>query len=143
MSLSKTLTSAILLASAIVAHAGSAATTGVTQKDFTGIGHIFVLESDDWTKADPKQKVGCLNNNGSFVKEANDKDCGVFTRLDDYPYTLSTKSGNCTFTDETAPTNNDSIYGKGDHAWSCNPAYTAIIYDELYTIVSPTKPPSD
>jgi hypothetical protein len=130
MSLSNLLTSAVLLSSVIIA-----AQAGITQKDFTGIGHIFVLKSDDWSKATPQQKVGCLDDDGRFINE-DAKGCGVFARLDKYPYTLSSKSGNCTFDDSNTPANTDSHYGKQDHAWTCNATYMAVIYDELYTIVS-------
>lgn len=139
MSLFTFLTAALFLSSAIVAQAGSATPAGVTQKDFTGIGHIFVLKSNDTSNATPQQKVGCLDNNGRLIYEDNVSDCGVFTHLNTYPYTLSSKVGNCTFKDTNTPVNTDSMYGKGDHAWTCNATYTAIIYDELYTIVSLTN----
>lgn len=124
-----TLTSLLLLSSALIAHAK------VTQQDFTGIGNIFVLNSSDWRTASPDQKVGCLDNNGRFIKDESKSDCGTFTRLDDYPYTLSSTKGNCTFNDENTEKNTDSYYGKRDHAWTCNATYKAVIYDELYTIV--------
>lgn len=107
----------------------------VQQHDFTGIGHIYVLQSDNWQTASPKSKVGCLNEHGKFVKDASKKSCGVFSRLDDYPYTLSTLQGNCTFDDATQERNKDSLYGQMDYAWTCK-SYKTDIYDELYTIVS-------
>ncbi|KAF2710775.1 hypothetical protein K504DRAFT_475722 [Pleomassaria siparia CBS 279.74] len=128
MSFSNILTSVLLLSSAIVASAG------VTQKDFTGIGHIHVLKSDDWRKATPAQKVGCLDDQGLFIKDDSPNDCAVFSRLNVFPYTLSSQSGNCTFEDEHTPANTDSAYGKKDHAWTCNATYVANIYDELYTV---------
>lgn len=135
MALSKILTSVVLLSSALVAQAAA-----VSQKDFTGIGHIFVLNSSDWSKATPAQKVGCLDDDGRFIDDEYVKECGVFARLDTYPYTLSSKNGNCTFDDEKTVANTDSVYGKSDHAWTCNATYTAVIYDELYTIVRVLNP---
>ncbi|CAO2648293.1 Nn.00g075600.m01.CDS01 [Neocucurbitaria sp. VM-36] len=116
------------LALALSTHAG------ILQKDFTGIGHIYVLKSSDWRTATPKSKVGCLNDHGKFVSDAQQEDCGVFARLEDFPYTLSSKAGNCTFDDETQEKNSDSHYGKTDNAWNCNKEWKSDIYDELYTI---------
>jgi hypothetical protein len=56
--------------------------------------------------------------------------------LNTYPYTLSTKEGNCTFVDQSQEKNTDSHYGANDHAFNCNPTYESVIYDQLYTIVS-------
>ncbi|KAF2688731.1 hypothetical protein K458DRAFT_293128 [Lentithecium fluviatile CBS 122367] len=106
----------------------------VTQKDFTGIGNIHVLNSSDWRSASPANKVGCLDNRGKFINPANNSDCGVFSRLDKYPYTLSTVEGNCTFNDETQEKNTDSYYGKRDSAWNCLAPFQVEVYDELYTI---------
>ncbi|KAF1918154.1 hypothetical protein BDU57DRAFT_555811 [Ampelomyces quisqualis] len=117
----------LILASALVAHAG------VQQIDFTGVGHIYVLQSDSWQTATPKQKVGCLDDYGKFVNDQT-KACGTFSRLNNYPYTLSSKHGNCTFEDKTQPRNTDSIYGGADYAWNCQNNYKTEIYDELYTI---------
>ena len=105
------------------------------QKDFTGIGNIFVLNSSDWRTAHPSDKVGCLNGRGFFINPKSEKECGVFSRLATYPYTLSSQDGNCTFSDETRERNTDSWYGKSDTAWSCLKPFEAVIYDELYTIV--------
>jgi hypothetical protein len=121
--------SLLILASALAAHAG------ISQIDFTGIGHIYVLESDDWINATPKQKVGCLDDNGRFVSESPHS-CGTFERLNDYPYTLSTKRGNCTFDDATQERNTDSTYGAMDYAWHCQNDHKTELWDELYTIVS-------
>jgi hypothetical protein len=120
--------SLLILASALAAHAG------ISQIDFTGTGRIYVLESDNWTNATPKQKVGCLDNHGRFVSESPHS-CGTFERLNDYPYTLSSKHGNCTFEDPTQEHNTDSVYGHMDNAWSCKEDVKTEIYDELYTIV--------
>jgi hypothetical protein len=129
MSLLHFCTSLFILTTALLARAG------VTQQDFTGVGHIFVLNSSDWRTANPEQKVGCLDNSGRFMAAKSEADCGTFVRLDDYPWTLSSKEGNCTFNDESTEKNTDSYYGKNDHAWTCNTSYTAGIYDELYTVV--------
>lgn len=110
------------------------AQAGITQKDFTGIGRIAVIASSDWATANPKSKVGCLSTRGRLVTEDSREGCGVFSRLDDYPYTLSTKAGNCSFSDESQEKNTDSYYGKSDLAWSCVKGYKTEIYDELYTI---------
>lgn len=109
----------------------------ITQKDFTGIGNIYVLQSEDWRTADPsKDKIGCLNNNGKLITAENNTSCGTFTKSAAFPRTLSTAEGNCTFNDETQERNTDSQYGQGDHAWNCNATYQTVIYDQLYTIVS-------
>lgn len=133
MTLFKLSSSLLLLSCAILAQAK------VTQQDVSGLANIWVLNSSDWRTASPKQKVGCLDNNGRFTNSTDD-DCGVFTKLVDYPYTISSKTGNCTFTDENTERNTDSHYGQNDHAWSCNASYIANVYDGLYTIVS--RPPS-
>lgn len=119
----------LVLASALLAHAG------IQQIDFTGVGHIYVLESEDWGSATPKQTVGCLNEDGKFV---NDKtsECGTFARQSEYPYTLSSKQGNCTFQDDSQARNTESKYGGLDYAWNCQQEHKAEIYDQLYTIVS-------
>ncbi|KAF1844865.1 uncharacterized protein K460DRAFT_99827 [Cucurbitaria berberidis CBS 394.84] len=118
----------------LLSFARSFAHAGVLQGDFTGIGHIYVLKSSDWRTASPKSKVGCLDNHGKFVKDDKKDDCGVFSRLNEFPYTLSSKVGNCTFDDETQEKNSDSHYGQMDYAWNCNKGHKSDIYDELYTI---------
>ncbi|KAF2267594.1 hypothetical protein CC78DRAFT_576971 [Lojkania enalia] len=128
MSLLKVCTSLFFLSSALHAQAA------VTQEDFSGTGHIFVLNSSDWKTATPNSKVGCLDNDGAFILERNLSECGTFVRLRDYPWTLSSTQGNCTFDNDKTEKNTDSYYGSQDHAWSCIPHYSAIIYDELYTI---------
>lgn len=113
------------------------ASAGITQKDFSGIGNIHVLQSEDWRTASPTtDKIGCLNDNGKLIAANNKTVCGTFTRSDEFPYALSTKKGNCTFDDESQERNTDSKYGASDHAWNCNATYESVIYDELYTIVS-------
>lgn len=120
----------LLLTSACLAHAG------IAQQDFTGIGNIYVLQSDNWQTATPKQKVGCLDDHGKFVSNnTGAHTCGVYSRSADFPYTLSTKQGNCTFEDATQERNTDSMYGQSDYAWNCAAGYTSGIYDELYTVV--------
>lgn len=121
----------LLLASALLASAG------VQQKDFSGIGRVFVLQSDDWRTATPKSTVGCLSDHGKFISN-NYGRCGVFSRRSDYPYTLTSRVGNCTFLDKAQEKNTDSHYGSNDHAWSCVRKHEAELNDQLYTIVSLT-----
>jgi len=125
MSFCKVLASAVLLTSALLAHA----------QDVSGSARILVLKSDNWSKVDVvKDKVGCISNEGRFVDGTKADDCGIFTHEPKYPYTLSTKNGNCTFSDQTQESNTDSHYGAGDHAWICKDKYAADVYDGLYTI---------
>jgi hypothetical protein len=127
----KSISALFVLALATVASAG------ITTADFAGSGNIAVLAGDDWREASPtKDKVGCLNSHGKLIKDDGKEACGVFTRLNTYPYTLSTKEGNCTFVDKSQEKNTDSYYGANDYAFNCNPAYESVIYDQLYTIVS-------
>lgn len=114
----------------------AAANAGIVTGDFSGSGNIAVLVSDDWRKASPDDKVGCLNSHGKMIKDDGHEACGVFTKLDDYPYTLSTKEGNCTFEDKSQERNTDSAYGQNSFAFNCNSTYVADVYDSLYTIVS-------
>ena len=84
MSLTRILTSAVLLSSALLAH---------TQV-ISGSARIIVLKSDNWQKVDiVKDKVGCVSNEGRFIEGKNIADCGIFTHLDDYPYTVSFVEG--------------------------------------------------
>lgn len=124
----------------LTANAGTAQTS-ITQKDFTGIGKIHVLQSEDWRSADPiKDNIGCLNDKGKLVTAQNNATCGTFTKSPAFPYTLSTTKGNCTFADLSQQRNTDSKYGQSDHAWNCNATYQTTIYDQLYTIVSSLVP---
>ncbi|KAH7411769.1 hypothetical protein DE146DRAFT_254334 [Phaeosphaeria sp. MPI-PUGE-AT-0046c] len=116
----------LILASALVAHAGIQAT------DFSGVGKIYVLKSDSWSTASPKEKVGCLDDHGKFVHAG--PACGTFSRRPTYPYTLSTAVGNCTFDDESQERNTDSTYGTLDYAWSCKDDHNSQLWDEFYTI---------
>jgi hypothetical protein len=114
--------------------------TGIVNSDFSGIGQIHVLASEDWTTATPNASVGCLDNSGKFVTGDGHNECGTFSRLGHHPWTLSSKHGNCTFEDSTQEKNKDSIYGGLDYAWHCHADYEANIYDELYTIVRALHP---
>lgn len=110
---------------------------GITQKDFTGLGNIYVLESENWSTASPTEdRIGCLSEQGKLIPTKGKAPCGVFTRKESYPYTLSTKKGNCTFNDESQERNTDSVYGRMDFALNCNATYESVIYDQFYTIVS-------
>jgi hypothetical protein len=100
--------------------------------DFHGVGRIHVLHSDDWSTASPADAVGCVSDEGRFTKD----DCGIFRVDSAYPYTIMSRTGNCTFQDTSQPTNTDSYYGANDHAWSCTTKGPVDVYDGLYTIVS-------
>lgn len=134
MALTNILTSSLLLLTSLSSI--PLAQGAVTQYDITGLGQIWVLESDDWRTGNPNQKVGCLSDSGRFINPEDDSECGTFRKLTDYPYTMHSKEGNCTFYDETKERNTDSIYGSQDHAWSCDASLYADVYDGLYTIVS-------
>jgi hypothetical protein len=129
MGLFKFLVPAVVLSSALSAQAA------ITQDDFKGVGNIFVLNSSDWTTATPDDTVGCLNDDGWFINYQNTNECGVYTRSDVFPNTLSTKQGNCSFSNPNTPTNTDSAYGGLGHAWSCSNSVETPLYDQLYTIV--------
>ncbi|KAF1829052.1 hypothetical protein BDW02DRAFT_510851, partial [Decorospora gaudefroyi] len=104
--------------------------------DYSGRGTIAVLKSrsDPFTTT-PADSVGCLDVHGKFVADGDSSHeaCAIFTRLEPYPYTLSTEAGNCTWTDTSQETNTDSIYGGNDYAWSCWDG-VADIYDSMGTI---------
>ncbi|KAF2016353.1 hypothetical protein BU24DRAFT_409464 [Aaosphaeria arxii CBS 175.79] len=106
----------------------------VTQDDFTGVGRIHVLKSDDWKTANPSQIIGCLDDLGRFVSGEKKEDCGVFAHINTYPSTLSSSKGNCSFTNSKAEKNLDSYYGRRDSAWSCAPGNVAKPMDALYTL---------
>ncbi|KAJ8113719.1 hypothetical protein OPT61_g4211 [Boeremia exigua] len=60
-----------LLTFAFSAHAD------VTQKDYTGIGNIYVLNSSDWRTASPTtDRIGCLSENGKLISASNEAACG-------------------------------------------------------------------
>jgi hypothetical protein len=120
----------------ILSLAAFAASLLVARADFSGSGTIDVWNSSDSRTATPSDKVGCVDFNGKFIKPSSASDCGVFTRMKDYPYALSTKLGNCTFDDVTQEKNTDSIYGGTDHAYNCLKPFAATINDDVYTIVS-------
>ncbi|PSN60238.1 hypothetical protein BS50DRAFT_212438 [Corynespora cassiicola Philippines] len=121
-------TAVLLFSSALLARAA------VTQADFSGLGNIHVLNSSDWRTVTLDQQVGCIDKHGNFITGEDASECGVFYREPEYPWTLSTDAGNCTFKDTTRERNTDSRYGKSTYAWSCTTPHEAIIYDELYTI---------
>lgn len=125
----------LILASALAAHAG------IQASDFNGVGKIYVLKSDSWNTASPKEKVGCLDDHGKFVHIS--PACGTFSRRPTYPYTLSTVVGNCTFDDDTQARNTDSVYGTLDYAWSCKDDHNSELWDEFYTVVRLSTTESD
>ncbi|KAK4217519.1 hypothetical protein QBC37DRAFT_470677 [Rhypophila decipiens] len=104
--------------------------------DVVGKGTVAVLNGTDIDKLTLADRIGCLNANGALTLD----DCAVFTIYEPEEYDgllrlMTTEAGNCTFQDETQPTNVDSIYGKGDHAWSCDGEHPqADIYDGVYTL---------
>lgn len=102
---------------------------------FEGSGTISVLSSDSFTTATPDDSIGCLNAYGLLTLD----DCAIFTRADDYPHSLSTSVGNCTFFNTSSPENVDSAYAQLSHAFSCSEDWVATTSDELYTIVSEIK----
>ena len=93
---------------------------GIKQSDFSGIGNIYVIKSDNWQTASPDSTVGCLDTDGRLISTTSPSyKCGEFERMEGFPYTLSTGQGNCTFEDDKQEKNTDSYYGKTDSAWSC------------------------
>ncbi|KAI8957071.1 hypothetical protein F5Y11DRAFT_106035 [Daldinia sp. FL1419] len=105
------------------------ATTALAQ-DISGSGQIYVINSTDFQNASPADSIGCLNARGGF----SESDCATFTRLDTYPHTLSTSTGNCTFRDSTQPANTDNAYGSKSYSYFCREDYEASVTDSLYTI---------
>ena len=103
---------------------------------FSGRGHIAVWPSSDWSTATPSLKAGCLSASGALVPSTPASNCGVFTPLNVYPYTLSSSSGNCTFNDKSREQNTDSAYGRGDYGFYCAKGWVSEVYEELYVIVS-------
>ncbi|KAI1658065.1 hypothetical protein F4813DRAFT_53091 [Daldinia decipiens] len=106
------------------------ATTAALPQDISGSGQIYVINSTDFQNASPADSIGCLNAQGGF----SESDCATFTRLDTYPNTLSTSSGNCTFSDSTQPANTDSVYGSRSYSYFCREDYASSVTDSLYTI---------
>lgn len=104
----------------------------VSAQTFEGSGTISVLSSNNFMTANPvTMTIGCIDATGTLTMD----DCAVFTRLDVYPYTLSSSAGNCSFLNETSPANTDSVYGNHSYAWTCWD-HESVAADELYTVVS-------
>jgi hypothetical protein len=70
-----------------------------------------------------------------LINSADASKCGVFNKEADYPYQLYTSVGNCTFNDPKQEKNTDSIYGRSDFAYTCDPSRVGDINDDIYTIV--------
>ncbi|KAI1418391.1 hypothetical protein F5Y13DRAFT_149083 [Hypoxylon sp. FL1857] len=114
---------------AVIALGALFASAAVAQ-DFSGSGHIYVINSTNFQTASPADSVGCLDATGALSVA----DCATFTRLNTYPLTLSSDAGNCTFTDSSQVANIDNVYGKQSYAYHCRADYVATVYDELYTV---------
>lgn len=110
------------------------AQAGISAIDFQGTARLRVLKSNNWQTASPKQTIGCISDKGTFVAN-DDKACGVFTRLNSFPYTISSRLGNCTFEDSTQQRNTDSAFGQSDFAYTCSEGHVADIYDQFFTMV--------
>lgn len=93
---------------------------------FNGLGHIIVLNSSDITTANPKNRIGCMDETGALTLS----DCAVFTKGSSG---LTSSLGNCTFHDNSQPYNADSAYGQVSTAWHCG---AESIQDLYYSFVS-------
>ncbi|KAH8890302.1 hypothetical protein GQ53DRAFT_183924 [Thozetella sp. PMI_491] len=125
-----------LTITALLVGLASIAAVSADTPDFSGTGQILVLNSTDFAKASSNDSVGCLNVDGYVSID----DCANFTVVDVLPYTLSTSAGNCSFTDTTQATNDDSAYGSDSYAWHCRDNFTAEITDQFYTVSGFTLP---
>ncbi|KAL1870785.1 hypothetical protein VTK73DRAFT_2509 [Phialemonium thermophilum] len=104
---------------------------------FQGRGRIAVLNSSSLTAVSPAtNRIGCLDADGALVSSTKDTidGCATYTRLDEFPYTLSTARGNCSFGDANMQVNTDSAYGARSHAWHCWEGRVGDAGDRLYTI---------
>ncbi|KAL2262876.1 hypothetical protein VTK26DRAFT_9140 [Humicola hyalothermophila] len=103
---------------------------------FTGHGTIHVLNSSSPATASIADSIGCLNERGLLVSASQGGGgggCAVFARADAAPHTLSTRAGDCSFRNPDMPTNEDSVYGRDGHAWSCVPA-ADVGFETYYTV---------
>jgi hypothetical protein len=116
----------------LTAIAGAGIAHAQITDQFTGRGHIMVLNTSSIMTAELGNYIGCLDASGALT-ESN---CAIFTRSDDEPHVVSTSQGNCSFANAAMPTNTDSYYGDRNHAWSCTAANIVQDMDRLYTIVS-------
>ncbi|KAI1140148.1 hypothetical protein F5Y05DRAFT_307916 [Hypoxylon sp. FL0543] len=108
---------------------GALFASGALAQDFSGSGQILVINSTDFQTASPADSIGCLDAAGALSVS----DCATFTQLADYPRSISSAAGNCSFTDSSQIANTDNVYGKQSYAYHCR-EYAATAYDELYTI---------
>lgn len=75
--------SSLLLGSTLLAGAHASVVD-----DFTGTGHILVLNSTDFNTATPAQQVGCIDDDSRFIAPTDSASCGTFTRASAAPYNL-------------------------------------------------------
>lgn len=110
--------------------AGLAGLAIAAAPDLTGQGYLRVYNGTSGTDSSQTEAdiVGCLNAKGNFVLD----DCAVFSNITSLP---QTSVGQCNFLDTTQPLNEDSHYGKSDHAWQCYADADSTGYP-LYSIVS-------
>ncbi|OTA90002.1 hypothetical protein M434DRAFT_398322 [Hypoxylon sp. CO27-5] len=109
---------------------GALFASAAVAQDITGSGHIYVINNTDFNTASPADGIACLDVTGALTLS----DCAIFTRLPDYPRSLSTSAGNCSFTDSSQVANTDSVYGAKSYAWHCRPDYVTTNSDSLYTV---------
>ncbi|KAI0386941.1 hypothetical protein F5Y04DRAFT_242660 [Hypomontagnella monticulosa] len=115
--------------SAFLTICGLLATAAVAQ-DFSGSGEIHLINSTNFDSASLDNRIGCLDARGGFSRS----NCATFTRLDVYPNSLSSRVGNCSFTDASQPANTDNPYGAHSYAFHCRPDFAASISETLYTV---------
>ncbi|OTB00845.1 hypothetical protein M426DRAFT_323958 [Hypoxylon sp. CI-4A] len=104
--------------------------TAAVAQHLSGSGQIYLLNSTNLGTATMSQIIGCLDATGAFTQ----LNCATFNRLSDYPRTLYTSVGNCSFSDASQPANTDNAYGSKSYAWHCRPDYVATIADSAYPV---------
>ena len=90
---------------------------------FAGQGYIHVVNATEWSKVDLANRLGCMSETGAFTLD----DCGVFTKSDDNPG-LTSRLGNCSWSDDTQPANVDAVYGQRNYAWVCREGVASWLY---------------
>ncbi|RYO92129.1 hypothetical protein DL762_001787 [Monosporascus cannonballus] len=80
-------------------------------------GNLYLVPTEPTT--DPTNHTGCLGATGRLTLD----DCATFT-YEAETWTggnlVSAAAGPCTVNDESQPTNEDSVYGKDQHALFCS-----------------------